>query len=342
MEYEVKIAVFFDAENISENKVSLIIDSLSAKGDILFQRAYADWSIETTKSWKEQLNKTPITAIQQFHHNEKQAVDKLIMMDAIEMAIKHEEINTFAIITSDNGFHSLALRLRELGKRVIGIGEKGGECDKSKCKPIWIKACNEFLYIEDLDDSDEDVLLNDKEKMEETGLDDKEKVEDTGLKDFSLEKFIENAYDKTPFYKGTNVKLVSQVWETIYRLKSDFNVKDYGVKSSLELLRKFDKKFSVSDDGKNQRTFFVEKIENDNCQRKLGVISRRIKSYRIISADDASGDYFFYMSEINRDFKGEILEKGTKVDFQVVKEPDLNAVETKDKNGRATDVCVIK
>ena len=75
MEYEVKIAVFFDAENIPSNKVSLIIDSLSTKGDILFQRAYADWSIENTKSWKEQLNKTPITAIQQFHHNEKQAVN---------------------------------------------------------------------------------------------------------------------------------------------------------------------------------------------------------------------------------------------------------------------------
>ena len=177
--------------------------------------------------------------------------------------------------------------------------------------------------------------------MEETELDDKEKVEDTGLKDFSLEKFIENAYDKTPFYKGTNVKLVSQVWESIYRLKSDFNVKDYGAKTSLELLRKFDKKFSVSDDGKKQRTFFVEKIENDNCQRKQGIISRRIQRFRIISADDNSGDYFFYMSEINKDFKNERLDKGTRVDFLVVKEPDLQAIENKDKNGRATDVIVI-
>ena len=331
MEDEIKIAVFFDAENISANKVSLIIDSLSTKGDILFQRAYADWSIPSTKSWKEQLNKTPITAIQQFHHDEKQAVDKLIMMDAIEMAIKHKEINTFAIITSDNGFHSLALRLRELGKRVIGIGEKGSEGDKSKCKPIWIKACNEFLYIEDLDDKDEDVLLDDKEKMEEPGLE-----------DFSLEKFLENAYDLTPFYKNMNVKLVSQLWERVYRQKSDFNVNDYGAKTPLELLRKFDKKFSITDDGKNQRTFFVEKIENNNCQRKQGTISRRIQRFRIISANDNSGDYFFYMSEINKNFKNEKLDKGTKVDFLVVKEPDPQAVENKDKNGRATDVIIIQ
>lgn len=320
MEYEVKIAIFFDAENISANKVSPIIDALSAKGDILFQRAYADWSIDNTKSWQDQLIKTPISAIQAFHHNEKQAVDKLIMMDAIEMAIKHNEINSFAIVASDNGYYSLALRLRELGKRVIGIGEK------EKCNSIWIKACNEFIYIEDLDDKDEDVLFNDK---------------NSELNDFALEKFLESAYDKTPHYRDTNVKLVSQMWESIYRQKSDFNVKDYGVKNSIDLLKKYGNKFQISDDGKKQRTFFVEKIENNKeSVRKEGVIKKRIKNYRIITAADDSGDYFFYMGEINESAKGEKLDKGTRVNFQVVNSPENNGG-FENKNGRATDVCVI-
>jgi len=92
MEDMPKIAVFFDSENVQSTKVPLLIDALSSKGDILFQRAYADWSIKNMKSWKELLNKIPVTAIQQFHHGEKQAVDKLIIMDAIEMAIMHAEI----------------------------------------------------------------------------------------------------------------------------------------------------------------------------------------------------------------------------------------------------------
>lgn len=215
MEYENKIAIFLMLKIYLQKKVSLIIDSLSTKGEILSQKAYADWSIPTTKSWKDELDKTPITAIQQFHHNEKQAVDKLIMMHAIETAMKDEKINTFAIITSYNGFHCLALRLRELGKKVIGIGEK------EKCNSIWIRACNEFQYIEDLDDKDEDVLL-----------DDKEKIAEPGFKDFSLEKFLENAYELTPFYNKKNVKLVSQLWDTIYRLKSDFNAKDYEARTA--------------------------------------------------------------------------------------------------------------
>ena len=92
MEDMPKIAVFFDSENVQSTKVPLLIDALSSKGDILFQRAYADWSIPNMESWKGLLNKIPITAIQQFHHGEKQAVDKLIIMDAIEMAIMHAEI----------------------------------------------------------------------------------------------------------------------------------------------------------------------------------------------------------------------------------------------------------
>ncbi len=322
-----KIAVFFDAENVSAEKVPEIISFLSSKGDILFQRAYADWSINNTKPWKDQISKTPITAIQQFHHNQEQAVDKAIMMDAIKLAVEQEEIDIFTIITSDNGYYSLSLRLRELGKRVIDIGSK------EKCNSIWINSCNEFTYFEDLEEDDTEILVEDKKSE---------------LKDFSLENFLEKAFTSTPFYKDTNTVLLSQMWESILRMKPDFNVKEYGKKTALEFIRSFKDKFKISDDGKNQRTFFVEMIEsNKSCEskkseRKTGIIKKKIGRYRIISADDNSGEYFFYMNEINKNFKNEKVDEGTKVDFLVTKMPDLNADSQKDKNGRAKDLKVIK
>ncbi len=321
-----KLAVFFDAENVPAQKVPEIKDFLSTKGDVLFQRAYADWSIENTKSWKEQISKTPITAIHQFHHDEKQAVDKAIMMDAIELAIKHEEIDIFALVSSDKGYYSLSLRLRELGKKVLGIGEK------NKCSPIWINSCNEFAYFEDLEESDDDILLEAESKGEN---------DPAVFETFPLEKFLEKSFDSTPFYKETNTKLLSQMWESVLRQKSDFNVRDYNHKTALELISSFNSMFKISDDGRNQRTFFVEKIENNSNQRKTGSVKRRIKNYRIIQADDKSGDYFFYMGDINKDFKHEKLEKGTKVEFLVSKEPAPNANNMKDKNGRACDLKVI-
>ena len=125
-------------------------------------------------------------------------------------------------------------------------------------------------------------------------------------------------------------------------MKPDFNVRDYNHKTALELISSFDSKFKITDDNRNQRTFFVEKIENNSIKRKTGVIKRRIKNYRIITADDNSGDYFFYMNDINKDFKTEKVDNKTKVDFLVLKEPNPEADSSKDKNGRASDLKVIK
>lgn len=87
-------------------------------------------------------------------------------------------------------------------------------------------------------------------------------------------------------YKDTNTKLLSQMWESVLRMKPDFNVRDYNHKTALELISSFESKFKITDDNRNQRTFFVEKIENNSSKRKTGVVKRRIKSYRIITADD--------------------------------------------------------
>ena len=321
-----KIAIFFDAENVPATIVPEIISYLSTKGDILFQRAYADWSIPNTKSWQNQITKTPIMAIQQFHHDQEQAVDKVVMMDAIELAIKHEDIDIFALVASDNGYYSLSLRLRELGKRVIGIGEK------EKCQQIWVNSCNEFTYFEDLEEVDDDILLQATEN----------KKDSNELEDFAIEKFLEKAFDSTPIYKNTNTVLLSQMWESILRLKPDFTVKDYGKKNALDFISSFEDKFKISDDGKNQRTFFVEKVIKIGSKRKQGTIKRRIGCYCIIAADDKSGDYFFYRNEINPIFKGAKLEKGMKVEFQVVKEPNPSAETSQDKNGRASDLIILK
>lgn len=337
-----KIAIFFDAENVPSKKVPEIIQFLSTRGDILFQRAYADWSNKTTRSWREQISRTPITAIQQFHHNQEQAVDKAVLMDAVEMALTHDEIDLFVIVASDNGYYSLSLKLRELGKRVIGIGEK------EKCNPIWINSCNEFTYFEDLEEDDENILL---EKKPNAGSDgdgnfqeyDSDSDEDSEeFRDFALEQFVEKAFDLTPFYKDTNTILLSRMWETIHDKQKDFNVKKYGFKNALDFISSFDKLFKITDDGKPQRTFFVEKIKDSLSLRKTGVIKKRAFNYRIIAADDRSGDYFFYMGDINKEFKGSKVEKGAHVDFLVEKEPDSQATSTKDKNGKAVDLMVLE
>ena len=320
-----KIAIFFDAENVPAAKMPGIISFLSKKGDIIFQRAYADWSVDNTKSWKTKLSEMPIVAIQQFHHNQGQVVDKAIMMDAIEMAINHADIDIFVLVASDNGYYSLALRLRELGKRVIGIG------DKQKCNPIWVKSCNEFCYFENLEENDANILLSPNERD----------VDD--FKMFSLEKFLEQAFDSTPSYKDTERVLLSKMCESVYALKSDFNVKNYGYKTAREMVEAMETLFAVSVANDNQ-TYFVEKRVSRKLKdsvRKDGYIKRRIHNYCIITADDKSGDYFFYMKEMNDECKNAVPDVGAHVNFLVVKNPNPNGESMRTKNGNATDVKVL-
>lgn len=335
-----KIAIFFDAENVPHTKVSSVISFLRKKGEVLFQRAYADWSIKNTSSWKEQLSKTPITAIQQFHEKSeddekdlKESVDKAIMMDCIEMAIKHEEITTFTLVTSDNGFFTLALRLRELGKKVIGIGEK----DKSHER--WVNSCNEFSYFEDLDEIDDTIIIDSK------SAEDKNDIEE--FQNFSLEKFLEKAYAITPVYKNSSSVLLSELWKAVLSIKPDFNVKNYNKKSPLEFIKSFADRFKVSDDGKTPKTFFIEKIENpalENSLQKTGKIKRWINKqcFGIIVADDNTGDYFFHKTDVNLNFKKEKLKKDLEVQFSVIKLPNQAATETNKRNGKATDVKIQK
>lgn len=316
-----KVAVFFDAENVSSKNVPSIINWISARGEIVFQRAYADWSMENTKKWQEQITKTPMTAIQQFHNNDKQVIDKAIMMDAMELALKHDEIHKIAIVASDNGYFSLALRLRELGKFVIGIGEK------SKCNPLWIKSCNEFTYFEDIKELDEDVLLEDTEETRE-------------FRDFALSKFIEQAYDSTPRGEGQERVLMSRLGESIRRLKSDFNPRDYGFIGLLDFMKSMPE-YEITNDGKNPPSYFAErKTLKKSRERLKGVISRWIKNYGIIQTEDKK-DYFFYSKDILPESADKKPREKNNVEFVIEKEFNPEGNNTRERNGKAIEIIIL-
>ncbi len=66
-------------------------------------------------------------------------------VDAIEQAFERAYITTFVICTGDSDFTPLVHKLRELNKRVIGVGVKAST---SKMLP---PACDEFLFYENLE-----------------------------------------------------------------------------------------------------------------------------------------------------------------------------------------------
>ncbi|MDR2600895.1 MAG: NYN domain-containing protein [Spirochaetaceae bacterium] len=137
-----KYAVFIDGDNISSEYLDIVMAEIAKDGEILIKRIYGDWTTTNMNSWKDKVFNTPVRIFQQFRFGPN-ATDNSIIMDAIELTNQNKDINAFCIVSIDADYYSLALRLRENGKYVFGIG-------KENSKVIWQNSCNKFVKIENI------------------------------------------------------------------------------------------------------------------------------------------------------------------------------------------------
>ncbi|UPU40180.1 NYN domain-containing protein [Erysipelothrix sp. Poltava] len=85
-----------------------------------------------------------ITPIQQYSYTTgKNSSDSAMIIDAMDI-LYEGNVESFCIVSSDSDFTRLAVRLREAGKYVIGIGEQ-------KTPSAFIASCDKFIYIEIID-----------------------------------------------------------------------------------------------------------------------------------------------------------------------------------------------
>lgn len=75
----------------------------------------------------------------------KNAADIQMAVDAMELALTRDFVSTFVIVSGDSDFTPLVGKLRELNKRVIGVGVKGST------SAMLPGACDEFLFYDRLD-----------------------------------------------------------------------------------------------------------------------------------------------------------------------------------------------
>ena len=138
---EMRLAVLIDADNVVRSDVKAVIGEVTKYGTPVVKRAYGDWASQTLAGWKEVLLEIGAVPVQQYAYTTgKNATDVAMVIDAMDFL--HDDcVDGFVLVSSDSDFTPLALRLRESGKRVFGIGEK-------KTPKPFIKACDKFVYAE--------------------------------------------------------------------------------------------------------------------------------------------------------------------------------------------------
>jgi uncharacterized LabA/DUF88 family protein len=156
---EERIALFLDYENLAigareslhgmQFDLRPVLDALAERGRVIARKAYADWSYFDED--RRMLTRSHVELIeipQRMGAVRKNAADIKLSVDALEMAFERDYVTTFVICTGDSDFTPLVHKLRELNKRVIGVGIK------DSTSALLPPACDEFLFYDTLEGVD--------------------------------------------------------------------------------------------------------------------------------------------------------------------------------------------
>jgi len=136
-----RVAVLIDCDNMSHRWVQAILAETAKHGTLGIKRGYGDWTDSHLDGWRDKLPTYAIQPVQQFAYTVgKNATDFSLVIDAMDL-LYSGSVDTFCIVSSDSDFTRLAMRLRESGKQVHGIGAR-------KTPQAFQNACDQFTYVE--------------------------------------------------------------------------------------------------------------------------------------------------------------------------------------------------
>ncbi len=262
-----KLAVLIDADNSSINSISLVLEEVAKYGIASVKRVYGDWSSDTLKNWRDVLLPHAITPVQQFAYTKgKDATDMILIINAMDL-LYSGALDGFCIVSSDSDFTPLASRIRESGLMVYGFGQK-------KTPEAFKKACDKFIYVENLIEDVVDIKQQEDEELLSTSqkktsvLDKqienkispnlKEEINTPDLIDRATLNLIYKAVKDNADENGwANLSMVGQY---ISAVKPDFDSRNYGrakLSGLIKILNLFETKIETSQ-------MFLKKIKKQS------------------------------------------------------------------------------
>lgn len=224
-----RIAVLIDADNTSPKYAEALLEELAKYGTPTIKRAYGDWSSQRLSGWSKELNVRAIRAMQQHAYTTgKNSTDSALIIDAMDL-LYDDNVEAFALVSSDSDFTGLALRLRESGKVVYGLGRKR--------TPLSLQnACDRFIQLENLGESEPEDDLDEETAEDEPKL--------------NLESVMVKAVNATADDDGWST--VSWIGNHLSRTQASFDPRTFG-HGKLSTLVKAQKYLETEQDGRATR-----------------------------------------------------------------------------------------
>jgi len=252
-EYIENIAVLIDADNAQLSKLKSVLEEISTYGRIVVKRAYGDWKNPVLKNWEKVLKQLAIKPEQQFAYTiGKNATDISLVIGAMDL-LHTNMYDAFVLVCSDSDYTPLAIRLREAGVYVFGVGE-------SKTPPSFRNACDNFILTQNLIESAKSARHTGSAETEGTAeaatlAAAPTKTQQSGIR--QIHGFLKTASDK--YQDADGWVNLSAAGSYMKRVLPDFDPKTYGFSKLADLIRAFPKKYETKTYPGKGTTIFLYK-----------------------------------------------------------------------------------
>ncbi len=234
---EERIALFMDFENLAigaredlkgaKFNMKPVADALAERGRVVVRRAYADWNLfEDARRMLAEHHVEMIEIPQRMGASRKNAADIKMAVDAIELSFERDYITTYVIATGDSDFTPLVHKLRELNRRVVGIGLRGST------SAMLPPACDEFLFYDSLEGVE--IPQRSRKRRQESSAPETVDAEPEAAPD--LDRLITQTLSGLQRSVDT-VVLASGLKRALLRKDPTFSEANHGFRSFGELLR---------------------------------------------------------------------------------------------------------
>ena len=218
---DLRLAVLIDADNVPSRLINGILEEIAKYGVPTFKRIYADWTKPHVSGWKSVLLDHAITPVQQYSYTVgKNSSDSALIIDAMDI-LYTGRVDGFCVVSSDSDFTRLATRLREAGMKVFGMGEQ-------KTPPAFRAACDKFIYIEILDQTEtgsKQIKLSDLRK----------KGKEISKPDKTLVSLITTSINDLTDENGW--AFLGDLGNMLLKKRPDFDPRNYGYAKLLPLIK---------------------------------------------------------------------------------------------------------
>lgn len=142
------IVLLIDADNANAKYIDEVMNDLQKRGELRERLIFGDWSNPALSSWNNAILKHALKQNQQNSYVKgKNATDIAMVIAAMELLYTKEQIDAFAIMSSDSDFTPLVQKLRQENKNTIGFV-------KDNTSESFKQACNEIVVLSNQENTD--------------------------------------------------------------------------------------------------------------------------------------------------------------------------------------------